>query len=336
MIKKCSGCGAIFQSSNKNGEGYIESENYDKAVICKRCFRIKNYGEYNIVNKDNLDYKKIFDEIKEKKDLVLFLCDILKLDDTLNKLNDFKGRVILIITKLDLLPKSVKEQKIINYILSNYKLNICDILCVSSNKNYNLDRLMNLIYKYKTSNNVYLVGNTNAGKSSLINAIIKSYSEEDSYITTSNLPATTLNTINVKLNDKITFIDTPGLVLEDEFLSNLSSREIKEVSCKVEIKPRTYQIKPNQSLIIGKYARIDYLSNKPNSITLYLSNNIKVKRINIDTNDYLRDLKLTKFKLDKNKDIVISGLCFCKIVDSCHVNVYTKNHAKVFERNNLI
>lgn len=336
MIKKCSGCGAIFQFNDKQKEGYIEKENFDKAVICKRCFRIKNYGEYNIINKDSLDYKKIFDEIKEKKELVLFLCDILKLDDTLNKLNDFKGKVILIITKLDLLPKSVKEQKIINYILNNYKLNICDILCVSSNKNYNLDRLMNLIYKHKTSNSVYLVGNTNAGKSSLINAIIKSYSDNNSYITTSNLPATTLDTINVKLNDKITLIDTPGLVLKDEFLSNLSSKEIKEVSCKVEIKPRTYQMKPNQSLIIGQYARIDYLSNKPNSFTLYLSNNIKVKRININTNNYLKDLKLTNFILDKNKDIVISGLCFCKIVDSCQINVYTKPHAKVFERNNLI
>ena len=214
MIKKCYGCGAIFQSKDEGKEGYIEKEYYDKAKVCKRCFRIKNYGEYSTVIKDKNDYEEIYNKIKEKKDLVLFLCDILKLDDSLKELNEFNGKVILIITKIDLLPKSVKEQKIINYIFDNYKLNVCSIICVSSNKRYNLDELMALIYKYKTSNKVYLVGNTNAGKSSLINSIIKSYSSNDSYITTSNLPATTLNVINVKLNDDITLIDKKDVSLQ--------------------------------------------------------------------------------------------------------------------------
>ena len=44
-----------------------------------------------------------------KKDLVLFLCDILTLDDSLMKLNDFKGPVVLVVTKKDLLPKVLPE-----------------------------------------------------------------------------------------------------------------------------------------------------------------------------------------------------------------------------------
>ena len=336
MIKKCVGCGSILQYEDKNKEGYISKENYDDNKICQRCFRIKNYGDYTIVNKDPISYEKLFNSIKNKNDLVLFLCDIFTLDDSLLYLNDFKGKVILVITKKDLLPKSVKEIKLLNYIKNNYKINALGIIFVSSNKNYNIDLLMNTINKYKTSNNVYLVGNTNAGKSSLINAIIKSQKKENISITTSSLPATTLDEIKIDINDNLTLIDTPGLIGDDNYLTNLDAKDVKIVSPKVEIKPRTYQMKPNQSLLIGDYARIDYLSNDKNSFTLYLSNEIKVNRINLNTNDYLRNLNKTNFNLDNNKDIVINGLLFCKITGKASVDIYVKENVKVFERDNLI
>lgn len=336
MTKKCLGCGALFQTEDPKKAGFIEKENFDKAVICKRCFRIKNYGDYEVINKDIKDYEKIFDEISKRRDLILFLCDIFTLDESLNYINKLNGKVILVITKKDLLPKSVKEYKLINYIKKNYNLNIIDIIFVSSNKNYNIDLLYNLINKCKVSNNVYLVGNTNAGKSTLINALIKSYGKNDSFITTSSLPATTIDLIEVKLNDGLTLVDTPGLVSPNNYLTNLSLKVVKKILPKVEIKPRTYQMKPNQSLLIGDYARIDYLSDEKNSFTIYLSNDIKVDRININTNDRLRNLKLTSFNLKRNKDIVINGLLFCKITNDAKVNVYVKDSAKVFERDNLI
>ena len=45
---------------------------------------------------------------------------------------------------------------------------------------------------------------------------------------------------------------------------------------------------------------------------------------------------MTNFDLDDNKDIVISGLCFCKITKEAKVNVFVKENVKVFSRNNLI
>lgn len=336
MNNKCLGCGAVFQSLNPEAPGFIEEKVQENTLVCKRCFRIKNYGDYQVINKDINDYQVIFDEIKKKNDLVLFLCDIFTLDESLNYINKFNGKVVLVITKKDLLPKSVKEYKLLNYIKENYDINHKDVIFVSSNKNYNIDTLMNIIMKNKTSKNVYLVGNTNAGKSTLINSIIKSFGKKDGFITTSSLPATTLDTIEVNLSKDLTLIDTPGLVSNNNYLTNLSLKEVKKVSPKVEIKPRTYQMKPNQSLIIGDYARIDYLSDEKNSFTLYLSNEIKVNRINLNTNNNLRNLKKTNFKLDDKKDIVINGLCFCKITKDAKVNVYTKENVKVFERNNLI
>ena len=183
---------------------------------------------------------------------------------------------------------------------------------------------------------VSLAGYTNAGKSTLINALIKSYSKEESNITTSLLPATTLNTIKIKLNDNLTLIDTPGIVSKNNYLYDINPKDVKKITAKAEIKPRTYQIKPNQSLIIDKYARIDYIGKEKNSFTLYLSNDIKVKRININTNNDLRGLNKYSFATKKDSDIVIKGLMFCKMVKEAKIDIYTKNNVDVYVRPNLI
>ena len=336
MTKKCDGCGAIFQTTSPSKEGYIDSSMIDNALLCKRCFRIKNYGDYVNVDKNVKDYDLIFNEIKDENKLILFLCDILTLDDSIKEINNFKGKVVLVITKKDLLPKSVKEEKLLNYIDKNYNLNVVCKLFVSSVRNYNLDLLLNVINKNKTDSYVYLVGNTNAGKSTLINALIKSYSKEESNITTSLLPATTLNTIKIKLNDNLTLIDTPGIVSKNNYLYGITPKDVKKITAKAEIKPRTYQIKPNQSLIIDKYARIDYVGKEKNSFTLYLSNDIKVKRININTNNDLRNLNKYSFDAKKDSDIVIKGLMFCKMVKEAKIDIYTKDNVDVYLRPNLI
>ena len=336
MTKKCIGCGALLQTVNSNLEGYVPDELISNTKVCQRCFRIKNYGDYKVIKKDTNDYKKLFDNIKNKGNLILYVCDVLSIDDSINELNFFNGPVILVVTKMDLLPKSVKEKKLYDYIKRNYNLNVKDVIFVSGKKNYNVDFLLNIILKLNKKDKVYLVGNTNAGKSTLINAFIKAKNSKNMLVTTSFITQTTLDTIEIKIDDELTLVDTPGIVSNDSFLVDESPKVIKEVSPKSEIKPRTYQMKSRQSVIIGDYARFDYLSDGENSFTFYLSNDVKVRRININTNDYLRNLNLTKFDLNDNNDIVIKDLCFCKITKKALVNVYVKANVKVYNRKNLI
>ena len=64
-IKRCSGCGVVLQDENVLQEGYTTSLEND---ICQRCFRMKNYGEYQMVIKSNEEYMNILKGVAETKE----------------------------------------------------------------------------------------------------------------------------------------------------------------------------------------------------------------------------------------------------------------------------
>ena len=134
MINKCIGCGIELQDVNKDIDGYVSKNDYR---LCERCFKIKNYGQNKVVVSNNDDYLKIFDKITDN-DLVVYVSSLLTLN--LDYINKFKN-VILVLTKRDILPKSVKNEKIVNYVSNRY--GIKDVVIVSAFKKINLDCLYN-------------------------------------------------------------------------------------------------------------------------------------------------------------------------------------------------
>jgi len=331
--KICIGCGVKLQDENMTLEGYTSNIEND---ICSRCFKMKNYGEYEIVTKSNDEYIEILKEVDKTKDLVLYIVDALNIDEDITSIRQYiSNNMILVLNKRDVLPKSVKDNKLISYI-KELGLDFKDIIVVSCHKNYNIDELMAMIKKYKSSRYVYVVGNTNVGKSSLINKLIKNYSEYDGELTISPLPSTTLNKISIKLSDDLTIIDTPGLVNRGNIINYVDNSLLKKINPKKEIKPKTYQIKPGQCLVIGDLFRVDYIEGEKNSFTLYVSNDLKVKRYNMNKCTILKDRPKTTYEIGYHKDLVIDGLGFIKIVSKAKIDVYVDINVNVFERDALI
>lgn len=332
--KKCAGCGIVLQDENVLQEGYTTSLDND---ICQRCFRMRNYGEYQVVTKSNDEYLSILKSVGETKDLVLYITDLLNLDKDLDEIRNYiSNKMILVLNKKDALPKSVKESKLIKYI-EDKGLHFEEIIVVSVNKNYNIDYLLKRIKYHQTSKNVYVVGHTNVGKSSLINKLIKNYSDKTQELTMSALPSTTLNTVNIEINDYLTLIDTPGLVDVGSILNYVDPKMTKKISPVKEIKPKTYQLRRNQSIVIEDLVRIDYVEGEKNSFTLYASNSLRVKRfLNASNKDDLKNLNKVTYHVKYGEDLVINGLGFIKIVNKAVVDVYIDKNVDTFMRKSLI
>lgn len=332
--KHCLGCGVELQDTNIMQEGYTNSIEND---YCRRCFRIKNYGSYQVSTKSNEEYIEILKSIGETNDLVVYVVDVLNINKNIEFIRQYiDNKMILVLNKRDLLPKHTNEAKIIQYIKEQLDGNYEDIIFISANKNYHIDELYQLMKKQKTSKNIYLIGNTNTGKSSLINSLLNSYSENDGDLTISPLPSTTLSKIEIDFTDDITLIDTPGLVDRGNLTNYVDVSMLKKLSPRKEIKPRTYQLRKNQCLIIGNLLRIDYIEGDRNSFTLYLSNDIKVKRMNALKHENLKELYKTTYELKYYEDIVINGLGWIKVVDRGTVDIYIDKNVETFTRRNLI
>ena len=332
--KKCLGCGVTLQDANLLQEGYTTSLEND---LCQRCFRMKNYGEYQVVTKSNEEYLDILKDVALTKDLVLYVTDLLNLEKDIEEIrNLIPNKMILVLNKIDVLPKSVKEEKLINY-LKSMNINFEEVIVISANKNYNIDYLLKRIKYHQTSKNVYVVGHTNAGKSSLINKLIKNYSDNTQELTMSPLPSTTLNMVTIEINDHLTLIDTPGLVESGSILNQVDEKMMKKISPKKEIKPRTYQIRKGQSIVIEDLVRIDYVEGEKNSFTLFMSNDLKVKRLlNLFNNEELYDKNKITYNMKYDEDLVISGLGFVKIVDKGVIDIYIDKDVDTFTRRSLI
>ena len=322
MTKKCIGCGSILQNTDLNKLGYTENLENE---FCRRCFRLKNYGEYQNVSLNNEDYQRILDSIPTTS-LVVYITSLLNIN--LDYINKFKN-VLIVLTKRDLLPKSIKDHKLVDYIKNHYN-NYLNIEVVSAIKNYNLDNLISKIKKYGKNKEIYFIGMTNSGKSTLINSLIKNYTEKNLEITTSMYPSTTLNKINIKLDD-LTVVDTPGVLSENSIINSLSLSDIKKITPKKEIKPRSYQLKDHSSLLIEDIIKID--NSIADNITIYLANNLKITKL------YEKDKQFKEvyqFHLPENTDIVIEDLCFIKFQKELDVTISSPYKLNIYTRDNLI
>ena len=122
MIKYCKGCGVRLQDNNILLEGYTNDLSND---LCRRCFRLKNYGVYEVVTKSNDEYLEIIKNVGKTKSLVLYVVDLLSIPEDFAHIKEYlpNNKVILVLNKKDMLPLSVTDEKILNYIENIYLQN---------------------------------------------------------------------------------------------------------------------------------------------------------------------------------------------------------------------
>ena len=291
---QCIGCGVKIQTEHPNELGFAPNTALEKeSIICQRCFRLKNYNEVQDVHLTDDDFLKILNEIGKRDALIVKIVDIFDFNGSwLPGLHRFVGnnKILLIGNKVDLLPKSVKPNKLINWMKHESKqlgLKPEEVYLVSAQRGQFIHEAVAAIEKYRNGKDVYVVGCTNVGKSTFINRVIKEFSGEGDVITTSHFPGTTLDIIEIPLSDGKALIDTPGIINHHQMAHFVDKRDLKVITPKKEIKAKIYQLNEGQTLFFGGLARFDYLTGGRRSFTCYLSNELNIHRTKTENADEL-------------------------------------------------
>ncbi|NSL50254.1 ribosome biogenesis GTPase YqeH [Calidifontibacillus erzurumensis] len=290
----CQGCGVKIQTENKGEIGYAPASALERdVIICQRCFRLKHYNELQAVKLTDDDFLKILNEIGKTDALIVKIVDIFDFNGSwLPGLHRFVGhnKVLLVGNKVDLLPKSVKKTKLIHWMKYSAKelgLKPVDVFLISAAKGDGVRELAHAIDELREGKDVYVVGCTNVGKSTFINRIIKEYSGVEDVITTSQFPGTTLDLIDIPLDDGKSLFDTPGIINHHQMAHYVSEKGLKIISPKKEIKPKVYQLNERQTLFFGGLARFDYISGGRKSFTCYVSNELNIHRTKLEKADQI-------------------------------------------------
>ena len=206
-------------------------------------------------------------------------------------------------------------------------------MCISSVKNYNIDTFLN---KIKTDNvrRLYIVGFTNSGKSTFINYLLTSNLKKP-VITTSSIPNTTASYITIKLDNKLTIVDTPGFIDNNAIYNFVDYKKIVKLYPKKEIKVKTFQVRSTYSIVVNDILRIENIGNKFNSFSFYMSDKLRYEKIK-DKNDKLKILPSITYDINESTDIIINGLGFIRITKPGSIKINILDTKLISKRKSMI
>lgn len=363
----CIGCGAEVQTERPNELGYTPPAALEKGlesgeVYCQRCFRLRHYNEIQDVHLTDDDFLRLLNELGKTDALIVNVVDIFDFNGSLIPgLHRFIGDnpVLLVGNKVDILPKSLKKPRLTQWMRERAHeegLRPVDVMLTSARKPHEMTELLEAIEKYREGRDVYVVGVTNVGKSTLINQIIKQTAGIQDLITTSQFPGTTLDKIEIPLEDGHFLVDTPGIIHRHQMAHYLGKKDLKIIAPHKEIKPKVYQLNPEQTLFLGGLARFDFIQGERSSLIAYVSNDLALHRTKLSNADqfYQKHVggllqpprpeevadfpKLVRFEfsIKEKTDIVFAGLGWITVTKPGVVAGWAPKGVDVIKRKALI
>ncbi|KAI8927719.1 P-loop containing nucleoside triphosphate hydrolase protein [Entophlyctis helioformis] len=237
--KACPGCGAAFQHHSETASGYIPVEALSRrsalspdkierlrnspdpltpgqvktlldaakpfVPLCFRCHQLKNHSITVVPPSFKTDTMQFSDLKIRNGGIVVLVVDVYDLPGTLlPNLFELVGQktTIIALNKIDLLPKTESVSDYADWVRKHNDVGkrAAEIVPVSTLRSRGMADLIAAIGRHRSPNeDIYMIGVTNSGKSSLINRLLDAAGHSP-FLTTSTFAGTTLKPIGIPLS----------------------------------------------------------------------------------------------------------------------------------------
>ena len=320
-IRRCSHCGAVLQTKIKDKQGYIgiDFETYPQESIlyCDNCYNKLKINAGIVSQNVSEDVLSILRDAIATDALIVYVVDLFLFNGSLKSelIKKIKRNDVLVIgSKRDLLPEKAKDETIAEFLRQAFVeagLEPVDVVLVSASKNYQIDLLKQTISKYRKRHDVYVVGSTLSGKSTIIDKLLMNYENKTRKPIHSEIyPGTNSKVIHIPLDNSTSLYELPGLELDDTVIGIVEKNLWKYIIPKKEIKPRKFRLSEKESIVVGGLGAISLEEGRPTEAIAYFSEAVEIKKMASKSTDLFFKTNLVRRELRPVSEIITSFMSF--------------------------
>lgn len=344
-VIRCHNCGAILQSVSKSKPGFISKAVIENGVpkipYCNVCYdKMLTLNTSNLQHETDKDILKILNDAIATDALVVWMVDLFTFNGTLNpdivkkvkKLN-----VIVVGSKRDLFPSFVTDEMLTRYLderFSEVGINPVTISLIGNEDNIDIENISKEFKEQRKYRDIYLIGEVNSGKTTLINKFLKTYVNKTKWqIKTELYPGTNSSVLEIPLSNSSFFYELPDISNSTSCLSKVEKEVQKVITPRKEIVMTRKFIGEGNAIVVGNLGCLYHIKGPRWSIRVYMAEKCELKvTANSKVDDFLlensrkkthrpvssrfttfRDYDMFEYDLEDDglrHDIAIEGLCW--------------------------
>jgi ribosome biogenesis GTPase A len=308
-VLRCYHCGAILQCENENEKGYIIPESLHRAtpiqiIYCDRCFEtMKAFNNSELEQKVDQEVLKILDDAFATDALIIWVVDLFSFNGTLNseiakkvkKLN-----VIVVGNKRDLFPLNVKDESLVEYLnttFNAYGIKPKSVRLLGATNKIDSKQLIDSVNTARKGHDVYMIGNSTSGKTSIINRAMKGFENKTSrQIKTIAYPGTSVNVLEIPLSRSSFFYELPGISQTTSATGKLEKDVVRQIVPKKAVKLITRTMSAGDALMVGSLAAFEIIKGKTTNYRFYSAEGVETRKVQSKKlDDYINENNIRRF-----------------------------------------
>ena len=308
-VLRCYHCGAILQCENEDEKGYVVPESLHRAtpiqiMYCDKCFEtMKAFNNSELEQKVDKEVLKILDDAFATDAYIIWVVDLFSFNGQLNseiakkvkKLN-----VTVVGTKRDLFPLSVKDESLMQYLVerfNEYDIKPKSVRLYGSASKMDAKELIDAMNDARKGHDVYMIGNSTSGKTSIINRAMKGFENKTTrQIKTITYPGTNVSVLEIPLSRSSFFYELPGISQTTSAQGRLEKDVIRQITPKKAVKGTTRAMGVGDALMVGSLAAFEIIKGKIGSYRFYAAEGVETRKVQSKKlDDYISENNVRRF-----------------------------------------
>ncbi len=284
----CLGCGAVIQYEDPNASGYIPRGKKEAARLCQRCFQLRHYGKFKKEKMSEYSIWQFINKAIGSSELTVLVVDAFDPEGSLplEWASLLKPPVLMVVNKADLIPPKTPWMEVEEWFRGLWEkrfpgIELTQVIALSAKRLGKKEQLL-LLKEALRGKRVALVGTANAGKTSLLNALLDEEPRKKgkkSIPTVSSFPGTTQGVTPWLIRSyDIKLYDTPGLFpgtrMSDQLCPECVGRMLPENKLQLKI----WELPLQDGVLFGALAGIWNLSTVVQPLFFFSSDRITLHR----------------------------------------------------------